>query len=336
MAKETIASDIESQLVTTGQNQSAAAKLLEAYGVPFVEMGKLIEESKTITVTSEDDTEGMAKAKSIGKQLQQGRLAIKAKHDELKADSLAYGKAVDLIQRIALAEIEPAEAHLKLQEKFAETQQKLRHEERINERTSKLAQYVEDPSIYNYGDMADDAFQMLLEQVKAAHDLQAEKAEAAANAMLAAEAKAEAERKAAAEADRIAREKAEAEAVELRKKNEAIQAKAKAEKAAADKKLADAQKKIDEAKKAEDDRIAAEKAEAYRKAEEERLEALRIAEEAKKAAAAPDKDKLLEWVGSMDIVEPLLSTPEAKKVAARITGHLLASILTYQKLIEEL
>ena len=212
----TIINDIEQQLVAAGQDKDAAAKLLEAYGVPFVEMGNLIEESKTIAVKDEDDIETMAKAKEIGKKLQQGRLSIKATHDSLKADSLAYGKAVDLVLNVALAKIEPAEAHLKLQAKYAETQQQLRREKNINERTSQLAQYVEDPSIYNYGDMADDAFQMLLEQVKNAYELQAQKDKEAEEALIAAEAEAEAKRKAEAEADKIAREKAEAEAKELR------------------------------------------------------------------------------------------------------------------------
>lgn len=203
---------IVEQLGTNGMEKAAAKKLLDAYGVPFTEAGKLIEKGLTIKVESEEDTDNMALARTTRLALRSQRIAIEKKHDELKADSLAYGKAVDLVQRVALEQIKPVEDHLKLQEQFAEVKQEERRQARIAERTAELAKYVDDVSVYNYGDMGDEAFVLLLNQVKDAKEradkLAADEAAAAEKARIEKE-----------EADRIAREKAEAELAEERERN---------------------------------------------------------------------------------------------------------------------
>ena len=92
MTKQSTELAIVEQLNINGMDKPAAQKLLDAYGVPFTEAGKLIEQGRAITVTSEEDTENMALARKTRLELRTQRIAIEKKHDELKADSLAYGK----------------------------------------------------------------------------------------------------------------------------------------------------------------------------------------------------------------------------------------------------
>lgn len=212
-------------LTASNLEQSQAAKLLQDYGMPFTEAGKILNDyplddegnisltDRSVVVKDESDTEAMAKARQTRLELRTHRIAIEKKHDELKADSLAYGKAVDLVQRIALDQIKPVEQYLQLQEKYAETKQEERRQARIAERTAKLAQYVDDVSVYNYGDMGDDAFALLIDQVRDAKEKREAEEKAAAE-------KAEQERREREEADRVAREKAEAELAAERERNQ--------------------------------------------------------------------------------------------------------------------
>lgn len=212
MSEKTTELAIIEQLNSNGMEKTAAEQLLSSYGVPFVEAGQLIEKGRQIVVADESDTENMALARTTRLELRKQRIAIEKKHDELKADSLAYGKAVDLVQRVALEQIKPVEEHLQLQEKFAEVQQENRRQERINARTAQLAQYVDDVSVYNYGDMGDDAFALLIDQVRDAKEKREAEEKAAAE-------KAEQERREREEADKLAREKAEAELADERARN---------------------------------------------------------------------------------------------------------------------
>ena len=223
MAKSEVA--IIEKLNANGMEATAAEALLAAYGVPFTEAGKILNDyplddegnisltDASIVVKDESDTDAMAKARQTRLELRTHRIAIEKKHDELKADSLAYGKAVDLVQREALAKIKPVEEYLQLQEKYAETLQEQRRQARIAERTAELAQYVDDVSVYNYGDMGDDAFALLLDQVKDAKEKQIAAEKEAAE-------KAEQERREREEADKLAREKAEAELAAERERNQ--------------------------------------------------------------------------------------------------------------------
>ena len=213
MTKQSTEIAIIEQLGSNGMEKTAAEQLLSSYGVPFVEAGKLIEKGRQIVVADESDSENMALARVTRLELRKQRIAIEKKHDELKADSLAYGKAVDLVQRVALEQIKPVEEHLLLQEKYAETKQEERRQARIAERTAELAKYVDDVSVYNYGDMGDDAFALLLDQVKDAKEKQIAAEKEAAE-------KAEQERREREEADKLAREKAEAELAEERARNQ--------------------------------------------------------------------------------------------------------------------
>lgn len=302
--------ELSSKLTESGIAKDNAEKLLKDYGVPFEEAGKLMNKAQTIKVKDENDTETMALARSTRLELRGHRIAIEKKHDELKADSLAVGRAIDLVQRVALDEIKPIEANLEAEEKFAERLAAERRAKLFAERTSELRKYTNEPEMYNYADMADDAFQMLLKQVKTAYEneLEAQKAIQRQNEL------AEIERKEKAEKDRKARIAAEKKLKaerDVRKEAEAKAAEAEAERA--------------KLEKAQSDREAQE--EANKKA---------IAEAEANAAAAPDKEKLLAYIAELTSIKvPELTTQKAQAALTRIVHHLMTSSQTYKKLIEE-
>lgn len=319
--------DLTETLMTEGDMAKANAdKLLADYGVPFTEAGLLIEKGKTIIVESEDDNANMKLARETRLALREHRIRIEKQHDILKADSLATGRAIDLVQRIALAEIKPVEEHLQLQEKYAETKQEERRQARIAERSVALSQYVDDLSIYNYGDMGDDAFAMLLDTVKTDKERREKEAEEAELARQAEQKRIEDERMAA-------QRKAEAAAATANKKAE----KERAERKKVEDKLAIANAQRDRLEKAETDRLAAQqKADLKEEQRLARMVEARIAAE-KAAVSAPDKEKLLlfvENVASLDIKEDTLSTKEGREIAARIAIHLSNAIESYRNVIE--
>lgn len=204
------------------------------------------------------------------------------------------------------------------------------------ERIELLASHVDNPEIFGVEHMSQEAFDNLVEGQK-----------------LAKQARIEAERK--AEIERIEREKAEAaERERIRIENERLKAEAEAreiemqkerakveaERKAAEKARIEAEEKARKEREAavkEQARIQAEaeaklraEREAREKAEAE-IQAAKIAEQkrieaeklaAKKAAAAPDKDKLTAWVNS--IVQPNLDLKddEAKLICNEISSKL--------------
>ena len=377
MTKQSTEIAIIEQLGSNGMEKTAAQQLLDAYGVPFVEAGQLIEKGRQIVVADESDSENMALARVTRLELRKQRIAIEKKHDELKADSLAYGKAVDLVQRVALEQIKPVEEHLLLQEKYAETKQEERRQARIAERTAKLAQYVDDVTVYNYGDMGDDAFALLIDQVRDAKEKREAEEKAAAE-------KAEHERREREEADRVAREKAEAELAAERERNqkkldrisslsrlgfsfvgpdaykydelqvteqfiddasdeeyaariksldEIITERKELQKQAAEQEAARV-KKIEE--QAAADRKAAEDAAREKAAAEAAAaEQARLDREAaEKAEAAPDKEKLLQYVEELGaVLMPTVATEKGNAVEGRIAKHLSTSLQAYRDLI---
>ena len=87
MTKQSTELAIVEQLNINGMDKPAAQKLLDAYGVPFTEAGKLIEQGRAITVTSEDDTENMALARKTRLELRTQRIAIaRASADQKTAE----------------------------------------------------------------------------------------------------------------------------------------------------------------------------------------------------------------------------------------------------------
>lgn len=291
-----------------------AVELLDQYGVPFTEAGELMTEGRAITVTEEDDKVGMQKARELRLRLRQHRIVIEKKHDELKADSLAYGRAVDLVQRVALEQIKPVEEHLLLQEKYAETKAQERRQTRIAERTALLAAYTDDPGSYHFADLDDEQFDLVLAGAKAKHDERVAAEKAAEDARIAEQKRIEEERlqrqRQAEQEARDAREQAEV----ARKAQAEAEAKALAE-------------------RQERERLEAEQ---RAREAEEAAEKQRAAEEQRRREAAPDREKLLSYVDQLESVPaPSLATPEAQEVLASVSQHLNAATDQYRGRIKE-
>lgn len=312
----------------SGLPAKAAEALLAEYGEPLTEASRLVAEykaGKVLIVSDENDKEGMKKAESLRKQFKAARLALAKQHKEVKAEALNRTQAIDLVKRLALAQLEPIEEHLLLQEKYAETKKAERIAQKVAERVQELSPYVEDTSVYNFAEMTDHAYDELLAGAKETKRLK-EKAEADRIAAEKAEmARIEAARKEIAQREKVAREKAEAEADELRK----LQAQKEAELA----KERAAREALEQAEKARQEAELA-----AQRAEEERLalvEQNRIAAEAK-AQSAPDKEKLLAYVATIGGAEfPTLATEKGEAINLRIANHMAQTLAMYRELIEK-
>lgn len=306
----------------SGLEQPKIDGLLSKFGESFEQTRQAIELAKGINVTSEDQTEEMEQAGIARKELKNIRVAVEHTRKELKEQSLREGKAIDGMANIIKAMIVPVEEHLEKQEKFAENLAKERKQRLIAERMSTLMGLTDTPTMYAYENMEQEAFDKLVEELKAAKEakeLAAQKAEAeriAAEKAAAVEQerirKENAKLKAEAEAREVAmaKERAQAEAARkaaeetARKEREAIEAKAAKERAEVEAKLA----------KEREAREAAEKLEAERKA---KIAAQQAAEQAAKTKAllAPDKEKLMAFADTIDRLElPNLANREAGKL----------------------
>jgi colicin import membrane protein len=225
------------------------------------------------------------------------------------------------------------------------------------EREGLIAEYCDDATLFNLGEISEDQFTSLFNGLKLAHvakleaELQAEKDRAAKE-------KAEAEEKARVKAENE-KLKAENEAKEkllkeqqakAEKEKKALEAKAKAEKDKADAILAEQKKQAEEKAKKEkaiadaklkEEREAKEKLESELKAKkeaEELAEKERLAELAKQeeikaqAELMPDKEKLLDFANE---VLPFLKLPDVKSAKAKkITANVRALLEKIQIYIQ--
>lgn len=344
-------------------NQNATPEIINqlatAFGAPFTEAGEILADyqfndkgeiiltEKTIVVTEESDKKVVAEAKSKRLALKKVRTTVENKRKELKEDINKTGQAIDAVARFIKTTIEPAEAYLELQEKFAEVKAAERAAKLKQERTEKLAQYTDNISAYNLDTMQEDTFNILLGELKVAHEAKVAKAEEErrANEEAAAEERKRQE-EIAAENARL-KEEAEAREVELKKEREAAakeQAKIDAARAA--------ELELERANAAEERRkreeLEREQAEKQRLLDEEKrqteAEALRVKKEAEKAETdallAPDKQKLTTFANALEIIRtekvPAVKTKSAQDITNFIDDSLAELILEIAKRAKQL
>ena len=296
----------------SGLQPSKVDSLLQSFTGYFGQAKELAGAAKGIVVTDESQTDLMIKARESRLDLKKIRIEVEKTRVELKGQSLRESRAIDGISNLIKALIVPVEEHLEKQEKYIETRELEQIEKRNSERITKLSAYVEDVTLYNIRDMSNDAFDKLLASSKAARD--AEKA---------AEEKAEKERLAVEKKEAEERARIEKENKELKKEATEREKKIAAEREANEEKLAAEKKKTEEAgvklkaeKEAQEkkEREARELEEAKKKAEEEAK---------RKALLAPDKEKLIEFAGSIDKLQaPNLASREAGLILNEALGKL--------------
>lgn len=333
----TTSSTLERTIEESGLVPTSATALQQAFEPIFEKARDLVAKSAGIVVTDATQVTAMKDARVHRLALKDVRVACNKLREELKRDSLNYGKAVQGVYNLIAGIIEPEEARLEEAEKFAERAEAARQEATRKARAEALAPFCANVTIYPLGTMTDAAFAELLGGLQAAHEKRIADAKKA-------------------EEDRISREKAEAEERarikdendRLRAEAEAREAAAKAEREKAAKELAESQAKArrereeaEEAARKERLRLQAladierQKAEAALKAEREAREAAEAkvraeaaakakaeadaAKAAKRAASAPDADKLRSLADSFrQIVMPRLVSPEAQALGLQI------------------
>lgn len=319
------ANDLQTILVDQNIARENAKNLIEAFGAPFEEAGKILTDYKEIIVTEEDQFDLMNTARNKRLALKNVRIEVEKKRKELKEDSLKVGRAVDSVARFVRETIEPAEKYLEQQEKFAELRQAERATALKAKRVEQLMQYTKDLSVYNLDHMTEEQFNTLVNTLKAQQGANIAEQKRILDE---AEAKSKAERE---DQERIRIENAklkkeaderEAKALEERRKAEAEAAKAQ-ETHEAEQRAAQA--KLDEERKKRE-AVEAEQRAALQKIETER----QVAEESKRQALlAPDKDKLLTLAISLETIElPALASKDAQAVLNQVEG-LLSKVSTY-------
>lgn len=274
-------------------------------------------------------------AREVRLALVKNRTATSKEKDESKAALLNESNLIQSLHNVVVNASQLIEADLTKVEKYAEIKEAERVAALHAERVDLMQPYIESFVGVDFGKMGQEQFDLILKGAKLAHDAKLEEARLAEEKRLAEEAErlAEQERirlenerlkEEAAKmqaklkkeqeiaAKKLAAERAEREKVEAEQRAIAEAARIKAEEEAAKK-----QAEIDTLK-AEADRIA--KIEAERLLEAERVEKLRLAE-AKKAAKAPDKQKIKEALNLLPAFYIIgLKDEKAKVVADEIRG----------------
>ena len=265
-------------MAKTGMTAENMNQLITAYGAPFEDIGASLATYKDIKVTDVKQIDVMKQARQERLKFKAFRVAIKKRHDELKAGILSRGQAIDYINRTVSRELKKAEEYLQEQEDYLETVRKQLRQELIEKRVNAaLAVTTEDVRMYaeTFGDMSEGEFVDFLEKLKA---------------------KEEARRKQREEDEKIAQRLREEQEARRLAELEAANARAKSLRA---------QQELAEKRRQEEER----------KAEEERqrkIEAQKAEDERRRQALLPDKNKILEALAKLDIDRPEVESEEAK------------------------
>lgn len=251
MAKQAKENALQVILKEQGVSKETGESLAKAFGAPFTEAGEILGElydekdgvltlkKNALKVTSEEQTEDMAKAREQRLALKKIRTGVEAKRKELKEDALKAGRVIDSVARYIRQTIEPAEGYLQLQEDYIKIKEAKDAEALLASRREKVIALGADPEAYNLGAMSEGMFEAIIEQLQAAKD------------------KADAEAKAAEEAAAKAAAEKEAEDKRVREENERLKKEAEEREAAAAKERQEreaAERKAEQEKRDEYDR----------------------------------------------------------------------------------
>jgi hypothetical protein len=334
-----------------------AATLLASFAPYRGEIETALTEARGIT----DDTnaEQRKKARECRLTLKRIRVNVENTRKASKEDAVRYGKAVDGMANVLKFLCEPEEQRLEAIEEAEQRREEGRIKTLVADRTRRILQEEGNPSIYNLAALTDEQFEGIyqsLVQFRVAREEAAKKAEADRIAKEKAEAEArehqrlenERLKKEAAEREataKIEREKAEAVQREMeaklneerkaREAAEAAEAAALTAKQAAERRLSKERAEASAKKQAEIEAMAKREREAAAKKQAEIEAAAKKERDAKaaeekaakaaeaKAARAPDKQKLLVWLGKLQAVLgefPGMKTKDGKDAAIRVMG----------------
>jgi hypothetical protein len=142
-------SEFKAVMAKTGMTAENMDQLIKAYGAPFEEIGEALATYQNIKVTDAKQVDVMKQARQERLKFKAFRVAIKKRHDELKAGILSRGQAIDYINRTVANEVKKAEEYLQEQEEFLERLREKLRKELIEERTAAaMAVTTEDIRMY--------------------------------------------------------------------------------------------------------------------------------------------------------------------------------------------
>lgn len=320
------------QQVATEHNISVDSVygMWSAYAPHFDRFNELRDGAKDIPISAPNA------ARKLRLELKAIRVAAEKTRKELKEDSLRRGRVVDGINAILEMQLVPVEKAMDAIEKAEEIAEQKRRDALKAERFALLSPYA-DATFYDLGNMPAAQWDNLLMGAKAAHEARlaaAAKAEAdrIATELAAAELREKQRQAEQDERDRMQAEntrlaKVAAEEKAKREESERVARLAAAEneaKASKEREAADAKAKqelgeaIEAVIIAEQKRQAAEsELKAKQEAESKRLAAEKAA--ARKAAAAPDRQKLAAMAGAVRLIAvPSLTTEAGIALKAKI------------------
>jgi len=282
----------------------------------FMEAKTQIELSVDIKVTDISQVEDMRKAKEIRLALKRIRNNADSIREELKAESLKYGNAVQGVFNLIKDAIKPVEERLEESEKFKERLEEEKAKTIKAERINLLSQYVEDWTVYSLDGMNEEVFTNLLSGAKTVWE--SKQAEIK---------KTEDERLAKIKEDNKENERVRIENAKLLKEKESRDAE---------------QKKIDDAHKKELEKERAlqkELADELKKkndAESKRIqdrdnEIAENAEKERQSKLAPEKDKLVDYA---EMIKNIKSPEDLSKAGLEIIKGVEAKLLAISQEIK--
>jgi hypothetical protein len=324
----------------------AARGVRDTFATFLTDAGKWGEQAKTLVVTDISQKKEMKVARKLRLEIKAIRCEVEKIRKALGEQSLRRTQAINAVASLIKDKLEPIEAHLLEQEEFAERAEAKRLDALNAARRAVIAHYLADAHNQDFSGMTEEGFALILSDHRRIHEEKLEVERKAAEAKAAHE-WAEAERIRQIEVDN-ARLKAEqaAQAAEVSR----VKAQAKAE---ADK-LAVAQKAKDDAaaneraaadgvakaarEKAESEARAAKAAQERAEAEAKALrdaEAARVAAQAeanRKAALAPDREKVLTMASQIrGLALPQLTSTEGQAVSAKLADQIEKFALWVEK-----
>lgn len=279
--------------------------LLDSFGDLFVEAHKLVAQSKGINVVREDQVAEMAEAKAIRIRLMKIRTQAEKTKKMIKEPYLRGAQAAQDIYNDIKSITEPEEERLYDQEKFAELAEQARVEKRLSDRTTALARYVDDVSVYSLRDMPDDVFGRLVDDCRMVYEAKVEKAR-----------KEEEERIENAKAEAKRQKEIEAENARLKQEAEDRAKVEKVRQEEADAKIRRAQEGKERAERALKDQKEKEQKRLDEIARKEKEEEEKKMLEERERLLAPDKKKLMMLADDLEkYAMPALSSQEAQDIS---------------------
>lgn len=322
----------------SGLEKTKAQVLLDNFSNYFQIASEWENKSKILLVTDESQITEMKMAREGRLFLKEKRIAVENTRKQLKEQSLREGQTIDAIAKILKNLIEPIEEYLEKQEKFKEIKEANEKAYRKEKRVKILTDLQFDFTYTDLLNMPEDQFCSLVLKLENERDARIEAEKKAERERVERE-KAEAEererikienerlKKEAEERERIAEIERKKNAEILEKQRKEAEEKARIEREKQAKIEAELKAKAD-AERKERERIEAElkaKKEAEEKAEKERIASER------KAANAPEKEKLIAFSNAINnLHRPEFKTHEAIAIMQNIET-LLTKTVNYIK-----